>query len=113
MSDAAFATLPEPPYWVVIFSSRRTPGDAGYGAVAERMVELCAGQPGFLGIESVRDAAGFGITNCYWRSEADIAAWKAHAEHRLAQAEGHRRWYGHFELRIAKVERAYGMGRPR
>jgi heme-degrading monooxygenase HmoA len=110
MSTAGFAHLPEPPCWVVIFSSQRTEGDQGYGAMADRMVALCEAQPGFLGIESVRGADGFGMTTCYWRSEADIAAWKAHAEHQLAQAEGHRRWYGHFELRIAKVERAYGMG---
>jgi heme-degrading monooxygenase HmoA len=108
-----FAVLPDPPYWVVIFSSQRTDGDQGYGAMADRMVELCALQPGLLGIESVRGADGFGMTACYWRSDADIAAWKANAEHQLAQAEGHRRWYRHFELRVAKVERAYGMGGSR
>ncbi|HEY1392151.1 MAG TPA: antibiotic biosynthesis monooxygenase [Methylibium sp.] len=108
-----FAATPEPPYYAVIFSSRRTEGEQGYGAMADRMVELAADQPGFLGVESSRDAAGFGITVSYWRSEADIAAWKAQAEHREAQRLGHQKWYAHFELRIAKVERAYGMGRPR
>jgi heme-degrading monooxygenase HmoA len=112
-----FARLPEPPYWAVIFSSQRTDdatqGDAGYGAAADRMVALCEGMPGFLGLESTRDAAGFGMTVCYWRSEEDIAAWKRHAEHQAAQAQGHAKWYAHFELRVAKVERAYGMGRPR
>lgn len=116
MDDAAFARLPEPPYWAVIFSAKRSESgvrDDGYAAMAERMVQLAGSQPGFLGIESVRDTAGFGITVSYWRSEADIAAWKADAEHRLAQAEGQRRWYEHFELRVAKVERAYGKARPR
>jgi heme-degrading monooxygenase HmoA len=75
------------------------------------MVELSMASPGFLGIESARDAQGFGITVCYWRSEADIAAWRAHAEHQQAQAQGHAQWYAHFELRVAKVERAYGTGR--
>jgi heme-degrading monooxygenase HmoA len=106
-----FARLPDPPYWVVIFSSQRSDGDAGYGVAAQRMVELSMASPGFLGIESARDAQGFGITVCYWRSEADIAAWRAHAEHLDAQAQGHARWYAHFELRVARVERAYGMGR--
>lgn len=105
-----FARTPEPPYYAVIFSSQRSPHgetDDGYGAMAERMVELASGQPGFLGIESARDAGGFGITVSYWRSPADIAAWKADAEHREAQRLGRERWYGHFELRVAKVERAY------
>ena len=60
------AATPEPPYLAVIFSSQRTDGDQGYGAMAERMVELAREQPGFLGVESARDAEGFGITVSYW-----------------------------------------------
>ena len=30
-----FAHTPEPPYYAVIFSSQRTPGDHGYAAMAE------------------------------------------------------------------------------
>lgn len=104
------ASTPEPPYFVVIFSSQRTAGDAGYGAMADRMVELASVQPGFLGVESARDAAGFGLTVSYWRDEAAIAAWKAHAEHAEARRLGRERWYGAFQLRICRVEREYGMG---
>jgi heme-degrading monooxygenase HmoA len=103
-----FATLPEPPYYAVIFSSQRIGPDDGYGSMADRMVELAATQPGYLGIESTRGADGFGITVSYWRSEADIAAWKRQAEHRVAREQGRTRWYGHFEMRVARVERAYG-----
>jgi heme-degrading monooxygenase HmoA len=106
--DPAFARLPEPPYYTVIFSSRRTPGDQGYEAMAERMVELAAQQPGFLGAESARDAQGFGITVSYWASEEAIAAWRRHAEHRVAQEQGRAQWYAHYELRVARVERAWG-----
>jgi len=107
----SFARLPEPPYYAVIFSSQRTPGDNGYEAMAGRMVELASTQPGFLGIESVRGDDGFGITVAYFDTPEHIAMWKANAEHREAQARGHREWYVHFELRIARVERAYGMAR--
>jgi heme-degrading monooxygenase HmoA len=107
MSDR-FASTPKPPYYAVIFASQRTPGDDGYGATADRMIELAARQPGFLGIESTRDEAGFGITVSSWESEAAIAAWRADAEHADARREGRERWYEHFELRVAKVERAYG-----
>lgn len=105
---SAFAHLPEPPYYAVIFSSQRTPGDQGYGAMAERMAELAHQQPGFLGMESTRGAGGFGITVAYFQDEAAIIGWKAHAEHRHAQRMGHTTWYEHFEVRVAKVERAYG-----
>lgn len=104
-----FAPTPQPPYYAAIFTSQRTAGDQGYGAMADRMLELPGQQPGYLGAESVRDAHGFGITVSYWTSEAAIRDWKQHAEHQVAQAQGHARWYQHFELRIAKVERAYGM----
>ena len=99
----------QPPYYAVVFSSQRTPDDQGYGAMAERMVELAAQQPGYLGVESVRGADGFGITVSYWVSEEAIRNWKANAEHREAQAQGHRSWYQGFELRVAKVERAYSL----
>ena len=108
-----FAPTPEPPYYAVIFTSTRTPGDAGYDAMATRMAELAAQQPGYLGVESARGQDGFGITVSYWDSEAAIAAWKRQAEHAATRAHGREHWYDHFELRIAKVERAYGKSLSR
>ena len=102
-----FANTPAPPYYAVIFTNLRTEGDQGYGAMAERMVELAAQQPGFLGVESVRD--GMGITVSYWSDLESIAAWKANAEHLQAQRLGHEKWYAGFKTRIARVERDYGM----
>ena len=89
----------------MIFTSTRTAVDEGYGEVADRMVELASQQPGFLGVESTRGADGLGITVSYWSSLEAIAAWKANAEHRVAQASGHRKWYEHFETRVARVTR--------
>ena len=109
MSTAAgLARTPEPPYYAVIFTSRRTEGDHGYGAMAARMAQLGATYPGFLGIESARGADGVGITVSYWRDEAAILAWKRDTEHQRAQHGGQTTWYADYEVRIAKVERAYG-----
>ena len=108
MSESGFARLPEPPYHVVIFSSRRSAGDdAEYAATAQRMFDLAARQPGFLGIESARDGAGFGITVSYWRDEAAILAWRDQPDHAATRAHGRAHWYDHYEVRIARVERAY------
>jgi len=105
------ATTPAPPYYAVIFTSVRTPADpAGYEAMAERMVELASQQPGFLGVESSRGADGLGITVSYWASEASIRQWREHAEHLVAQSKGRSEWYASYELRVARVERAYGFG---
>jgi heme-degrading monooxygenase HmoA len=104
------AATPQPPYYAVIFTSVRTPADpAGYEAMAERMIELARQQPGFLGVESARGEGGLGITVSYWTSEAAIRQWREHAEHVIAQSLGRREWYASYELRVARVERAYGL----
>lgn len=105
-----FARTPQPPYWVVIFTSRRTADDgADYARMSERLAELAPAQPGFLGIESARAADGVGITVSYWTDEASIAAWKAVAVHLAAQRGGRERWYEDYAVRIARVERAYTL----
>ena len=105
--------MADPSYYAVIFSSQRSEVDEGYEDVAERMVELARDQPGFLGVESARDAGGFGITVSYWTDEAAIGAWKSHAEHLIAQEHGRRDWYASYEVRVARVERSYDMKRKR
>lgn len=103
MTDAAIAATPPPPYYAVIFTSLRTPGDNGYGEMAQRMVDLAQTQPGFLGVESARSELG--ITVCYWDSLEAIAAWKANAEHQQAQKRGKEEWYSAFRTRVCRVER--------
>ena len=76
--------------------------------MAERMVAMASKQPGFLGVESVRNTDGFGITVSYWESEEAIVAWKAVSEHKAAQETGQRTWYADYEIRVARVERAHG-----
>jgi len=108
--SSMFADTPEPPYFAVVFSSQRTDTDhAGYERMAARMVELAAEQPGYLGIESSRDAAGFGISVSYWSSEQAVLGWKANVEHLAAQELGRSLWYAGYRLRVACVERAYGF----
>jgi heme-degrading monooxygenase HmoA len=108
MNPNNIARTPEPPYYAVIFTSLRTEGDRGYSHMAERMFELAAQQPGYLGAESARTPDGLGITVAYWSSEETIAAWKAHADHKIAQETGKRVWYSDYHIRMARVERAYG-----
>lgn len=105
------AVTPEPPYYAVIFTSLRTEEDRGYEHMADRMAELAAMQPGFLGVESARNPGGLGITVSYWESEESIAAWKTHGEHKAARETGKKLWYADYHLRIAKVEREYGSGK--
>ncbi len=101
------AKTPVPPYYAVIFTSLRTEIDEGYEMTADRMVELAAGQPGFLGVESARE--GIGITVSYWESLEAIRLWKANTEHLAAQELGRKQWYTAYKTRICLVERDYGF----
>ena len=109
------ADTPEPPYYAVIFTSLRTEGDHGYGAMTESMDALARAQPGYLGHESARDGprdGGLGITVSYWRDLDAIAAWKRQLDHIAGQRLGRERWYSAYRVRIARVERAYGFPSP-
>lgn len=100
------AKTPAPPYYAVIFTSVRTESDNGYAEMADRMAELAAQQPGYLGIESARNEVG--ITISYWESLDAIRRWKANIEHLVAQRLGREKWYSAYKTRVCLVERDYG-----
>ena len=99
------ANTPTPPYYAVIFTSLRIDTASGYDDTANRMAELAAQQPGYLGVESARNDVG--ITVSYWESLEAIKNWKNNAEHLIAQESGRSDFYSHYKTRIAKVERDY------
>ena len=103
---------PEAPYYAVIFSSTLSDNAEGYGAMADRMVELAREQEGFIDVESAaRTSDGFGITVSYWRDLESIKKWKNVSEHAAAQKMGRDAFYKNYRLRIARVEREYGFER--
>ena len=99
------AKTPPPPYYAVIFTSLRTDGDNGYAEIAQKMNELARHQPGYLGMETVREELGISVS--YWQSLEEIKNWKANMEHLEAQRLGKEMWYSHYKTRICKVERDY------
>ena len=103
------AQTPTPPYYAVIFTSLRTDGDQGYSAMAGKMEELAALQPGYLGFESARD--GLAISVSYWDSLEAIRNWKQNLEHLEAQQKGREGWYRTYKVRVCKIERDYGFVR--
>ena len=98
---------PKPPYYAVIFTSKKIDEDKGYGKMLDRMVELVSQQNGFLGFESAREELG--ITVSYWKDQRSIINWKANLEHQKAQKLGKEFWYKQYKIRIAKVERDYEL----
>ena len=99
------AKTPKPPYYAVIFTSKRTEGDQGYAAFAAEVLKLAESQSGFLGAESARGADQVGITVSYWDSLASVQKFKEAARHVEAQQLGKTLWYSTFGLRVCRVER--------
>lgn len=96
----------------VIFVSRRNGRDsAGYDAAAAAMAAEAARQPGYLGIDSVRDGQGEGITISYWADEAAALAWRRHAGHAAIRAQGRHDWYDAYEVLVTTVIRDYRWSR--
>jgi len=100
------AKTPTPPYYAVIFTSLKSDEDEGYSAMAEKMQELAREQPGYLGFESARGEIGISVS--YWKDLESIKRWKHNLEHQEAQRKGREKWYSRYQVRVAKVERAYG-----
>ena len=94
-------------YYAVIFSAKRSADDDGYGEMASKMETLAKTMPGYLGFEAACNPDGFEIAVSYWETEEDIAHWKHHQDHLEAQRRGQLDWYEFYDVRVAKVERAY------
>ena len=98
------------PYYAVIFTSTLTEVQEGYQDMAQQMETLAKKQPGFLGINSVREDLGISVS--YWETEKAILDWKANLDHLQAQKLGREKWYASYKVEIAKVERAYTFKQP-
>lgn len=97
----------------VIFTAQLTGMDGeGYGKAAMDMVALAQKQPGYAGIDSVRDTGGLGITVSYWADEATAIAWRENAEHTTIRNMGRERWYSHYSLHVAEIGRSYDWHKP-
>ena len=105
------AELLQPPYYLVSFYSLRQDGDDGYEDMAKRMEELASQQNGYLGMESVRDSQGLGITLSYWQDINSIQQWKQQLEHQQAQLLGREKWYQWYRVEVARVEYSYQFSR--
>ncbi len=85
-----------------MFVSQRKAEDLGYEAMAQRLEQEVRSIPGFLRLESVRDASGKGITLSYWENLESLRLWKEHGLHKQAKAQASQ-WYTQSQLEIYEV----------
>jgi heme-degrading monooxygenase HmoA len=105
-------TIPKGSTAVIFIAQRTSDDDAGYAQAAEAMVALAAAQTGYIGMDSVRDSDGLGITVSYWASDADAKAWRDNGEHALIRDAGRDRWYSEYSLHVAAATRSYDWTKP-
>lgn len=104
-----FTKTPKPPYYTVIFTSKRTALDDGYTELNDELYAEAQKLEGYYGAETLRDANGYGVAVLYWRDLEDIQEWARYQKHIRAKQMGKEKWYEGYRVRIAKVEREYGM----
>lgn len=82
-----------------------------YLRMAADLKPLLEGVDGFVSVERFQSLTHPGrmLSLSFWRDEAAVAAWRATAEHRGAQAAGRGGVFAGYRLRVARVLRDYGM----
>lgn len=96
----------------VIFEVEPRPGcRETYLNMAAQLRPLLAQIDGFLSIERFESLTQPGklLSLSFWRDEQAIAAWRALEAHRGAQDAGRRTLFEDYRLRIATVQRDYGL----
>lgn len=93
---------------LTIFRSRLRPDAAPeYGRVAERMDQLAAQMPGFLGIKTFQAADGERVSIVEFATGAQALAWRNHPEHREAQRLGREQFYAEYDVIVCTPLRRY------
>ena len=88
--------------YAVIFKATVAEFDEQYFRVAERLKALAFEKYGCQDFVSVTEGDKE-IAISYWQTREQIRDWKNDPEHRLAQANGHDKWYKSFSVGVCEV----------
>lgn len=82
-----------------------------YLDIAAALKPLLSEVDGFISIERFQSLAEPEklLSLSFWRDEAAIEQWRRLEQHRAAQAEGRASVFDDYRLRIANVQRDYGL----
>lgn len=95
-------SLPEGAY-AVLFLSERSLDQPDYDRMDDATMRTVEGLPGYLGYEMVRQGES-AIFISYWQDRPAVDAWKHHALHREAKANGRAVWYDAYRSVVCRVE---------
>ncbi|MGH9577018.1 MAG: antibiotic biosynthesis monooxygenase family protein [Terriglobales bacterium] len=97
---------------VILFFSRLT-DQAGedYYQMDEELSQLVKDAPGFMGVKSFKAEGGERLTVVWWKDEETLRQWRELPRHRVAQQTGRERWYQHYRMEIARIQRRTAFNR--
>ena len=86
-------------------------GRATYLNTAAALRARLEAMDGFLSVERFESLATPGklLSLSFWRDEEAVARWRALPQHRQAQAAGRAGVFADYRLRVATVQRDYGL----
>jgi heme-degrading monooxygenase HmoA len=91
---------------VTVFRSRLRAGDrSAYTETADRMEELAAAMPGYIGRKVFVAEDGERLSLVEFETLEHARAWGAHPEHRAAQRRGRDEFYDEYSVQTCEVER--------
>ncbi|MGE4404072.1 antibiotic biosynthesis monooxygenase family protein [Pseudomonas sp.] len=96
----------------VIFEAQAHPERRqDYLDLAAELRSLLTERDGLISVERFESLStpGKTLSLSFWRDEAAIAAWRCREAHRHAQAAGRGTIFADYRLRVATVQRDYGM----
>lgn len=86
--DSLAENLAPPYYQAIVDETRPALRDAEKGAPADQLVTLATRQPGFLGLETVRNGHGRRVTVSYWQDMGAIEGWIIAGHRRIRDCFG-------------------------
>jgi heme-degrading monooxygenase HmoA len=93
--------------YVIVFRSRLRPGvEAEYSRRADEIYALAEKMPGLISSRDYVAEDGERVAIVEFDTEEHLLAWRDHAEHRRAQAQGRESFYASYSIQICRVERA-------
>ena len=87
-------------------------GIAGYPERAAQMEALARAMPGFVDVKSFVADDGERVTISTFTDAESVRAWKAQADHQVAQAEGRSSYYASYTIQVCETVRAGEFSKP-
>jgi heme-degrading monooxygenase HmoA len=99
---------------IIVFRNRLRPeSEPEYSRRAQEVYALAEKMPGFVSSKDFAADDGERLTVIEFDSPEHLAAWREHAEHRIARGEGRTGWYAEYRLQICALlrESRFELGR--